>query len=42
MNRARDLAADEAIVDFFFALPCIDQILEDAEPLVSLRASTGQ
>jgi hypothetical protein len=38
----RDLAADGAIVDFFFGRPSIDQILDAAGPLVSLRTSTGQ
>lgn len=34
VNRARDLAADEVIIDFFFAEPTIDRILDAAEPLV--------
>ena len=38
VNRARDLGADEVIVDFFFAQPTIDRMLGAAEPLVSLRA----
>ena len=42
VNRARDLAADEAVVDFFLARPPTGQIFDAAEPLVSLRASTGQ
>jgi hypothetical protein len=42
VNRARDLAAGEAIADFFFAQPSVDQIRHAPGPLVSLRASTGQ
>lgn len=38
VNRARDLGADEVIIDFFFAQRTIEGILGAAEPLVSLRA----
>lgn len=34
VDRARGLGADEIIVDFSFAQPGVDQILDAAEPLV--------
>lgn len=38
VNRAQDLAADEVIIDFFFAQPTVAGILDAAEPLAALCA----